>query len=236
MSELILDDFGVTEKNGVPVVSSRKVAGIFEKRHDNVLRDIEEIKSNLLKNEENIESTCRHSENNRLKFWEKNFLKSSYKDNKNRRYPEYLLTRDGFTLLAMGFTGEKALRFKIAYINRFNEMERFIQNLYEAKAEFPEFTDAILSAHEEPKHYHFSNECDMINSIVLGMTAKKYRELHGIAKGKSIRPYLTLEQIEAIKTLQRIDIGLILAVPDFQQRKQILKVQFDRLTRDKLIA
>jgi len=128
----------------------------------------------------------------------------------------------------MGYRGKKAARFKEAYIRRFNEMEAFIRNLYEVKADFPEFTHAIMLANEEPKHYHFSNELDMINRIVLGMSAKEFREAHSLGKVQSIRPYLAPTQIEGIKTLQRVDIGLILAVPDYQQRKAMLTAHHQR--------
>ncbi len=208
MSDVILDNYGVTEKKGIPVVSSRKVAEIFTKQHNNVLRDIENIIGGLLKIEQSD--------------WQKNFIQSNYKNLQNKKQPEYLLTRDGFTLLAMGFTGKKAIQFKVAYINRFNQMEQFIKNLSEAKTDFPEFTEAIMLAHEEPKHYHFSNELDMINRIVIGMGAKQFKETHGLGKVSSIRPYLTYEQIDSIKKLQRIDIGLIVAIPEFQERKQVL--------------
>ncbi|EHG5469588.1 single-stranded DNA-binding protein [Campylobacter coli] len=46
---------------------------------------------------------------------------------KTRKDRCYNLTRDGFSLLAMGFTGKKALQFKIAFINAFNEMEKLLQ-------------------------------------------------------------------------------------------------------------
>src|SRR5690606_10053082 len=95
-------------------------------------------------------------------FNERNFALVTYKDAKGERRPEYLMTKDGFAILAMGFTGKKAMRFKEAYIRRFNEMETFIRSLQAAKMEFPAFTDAIMVAHEEPKHYHFSNEINMI--------------------------------------------------------------------------
>ncbi|NLK40074.1 MAG: Rha family transcriptional regulator [Clostridiales bacterium] len=101
---------GVKNENNKIVVSSRIVAENFEKRHDNVLRDIEDIiEGDLLKIEE-------------IKT-EQYFISSTYQDPRNREYPEYLLTRDGFTLLTMGYTGEKAMRFKVAYINEFNRME-----------------------------------------------------------------------------------------------------------------
>ena len=70
---------------------------------------------------------------------------------------------------------------------------------------------------------YFSNECNMLNRIVLGKTAKEVREEHGLKKGTSIRPYLTNEEIEAIDQLQRVDIGLLISTPDFQQRKQYLE-------------
>lgn len=217
MSKLALKDYGMTEKNGIPVASSREVAKNFNKRHDNVIQSISKL-------------GCSD------KFRLLNFKESYYKNEQNKRQPEYLMTRDGFSILVMGFTGKKAMQFKEAYINAFNQMESFIKSLYEAKTDFPEFTDAIMAAHEEPKHYHFSNECNMINSIVLGMTAKQFRDTHGIERCKSIRPYLTSSQIEAVKTLQRIDIGLIIAVPDYQQRKSILESQFNRIRQKALTA
>lgn len=217
MSNLILPDdiYGVTEKNSVPVVSSRYVAQVFNKRHDNVLRDVQNIIISLPKSEERNISTSQY------------FTSSTYKD-RGKKYPEYLMTRDGFTLVAMGFTGKKAMAFKISYINRFNEMESFIRNLYEAKADFPEFTQAIMDSHEEPKHYHFSAELDMINRIVIGKTAKQFKEDNHLGKVSSIRPYLTPAQIESIKILQRIDIGLIVGIPDYQERKKILTEQLQR--------
>ena len=76
-------------------------------------------------------------------------------------------------------------------------------------------TENIRLINDNPKPYHFSNECDMLNLIVLGMTAKQVRVLHGIEKKTSIRPYLTQEQINMLEVLQKADIGLLLSVPDF---------------------
>lgn len=216
MTKLIIpnDMYGVTEKSGIPVVSSRKVAEIFNKNHDDVLKPIRIL----------IESLGELSESE----WQTNFILVKYKNSRNQSQPEYLLTKKGFTLLAVGFSGKKALKFKIQYIDKFEQMESLIRNLSEAKADFPEFTQAIMASHEEPKHYHFSAELDMINRIVLGMDAKHFKEAHGLEKVSSIRPYLALKQVEGIKALQRIDIGLILAIPDFHERKRILIEQFNR--------
>lgn len=90
-------------------------------------------------------------------------------------------------------------------------------------------TDVIKSMHEDPKFFHYSNEADMINRIVLGMPAKKFRQLHGMEKGESIREYLAPWQAEAIQKLQSFDIGLVKVMPDFSQRKTTLQTYFNVL-------
>ena len=115
------------------------------------------------------------------------------------------------------------MKFKELYIKSFNKMEQFIKTLVSARQEFPLLTANIKLLHENPKPYHFSNECDMLNRIVVGMTAKQFRLANGIEKGKSIRPYLSDEQITMLDTLQKVDVGLLVAVPDYQQRKRYLE-------------
>ena len=215
MKMILNPEYRLYERDGKAFCSSRQVAEEFGKRHADVLRAIEKITA----------PTSGVS----AEFNERNFALVTYKDAKGERRPEYLMTKDGFAILAMGFTGKKAMRFKEAYIRRFNEMEAFIRSLQAAKMEFPAFTDAIMAAHEEPKHYYFSNEINMIYRIVLGMDAKTFREKHGLPKGEVIRPYLTAEQIHAIETLQRVDIGLIVAVPEYEQRKQMLAQYYKRM-------
>jgi len=233
-TEIIPADYGVKERKGKIITTSRHVAKIFEKRHDHVLRDIENIISSLKSEESN--SLPKIGEPNQIApdFSGTNFIKSHYKS-RGKEYPEYLLTRDGFTLLAMGFTGEKALRFKMAYIQRFNEMEEQLESLRTARLEFPELTDAIKATKENPKHYHFTNEVNMINRIVLGMSAKQFREKHGIT-GNSIRPYLNAEQIKAIERLQKFDIGLLHTEPDYHKRKQILTEYHEKTSSIKLVT
>ena len=144
------------------------------------------------------------------------------------------MTRDGFTFLAMGYRGKKAAYFKELYIEMFNEMESFIRTLVTTRKEFPLLTENIKLLHDNPKPYHFSNECDMINKLVTGMTTKKFREVHGIKKGESIRPYLTDEQIELMEKLQKCDIGLLVAFPDYEQRKKCLLQYIAQITEVKI--
>ena len=211
MRELIpKDQYGVfADTNDTARVDSLFVAEFFEKRHDHVIRDIRKItdpKSGLSEN-----------------FIGTNFKSDFYKDSTGRKLPCYFMTRDGFTMLVMGYSGQKAMKFKELYIRRFNEMECFIKTLVSARQEFPLLTANIKLLHENPKPYHFSNECDMLNRIVVGMTAKQFRLANGIEKGKSIRPYLSEEQITMLDTLQKVDVGLLVAVPDYQQRKRHLE-------------
>ncbi len=192
------------DNKGIAKVDSMAVADAFGKEHRNVIRAIKEL-------------DC--SEEFRLL----NFEQSSYINAQGHKQPCYNMTRDGFTFLAMGFTGKKAARFKELYIKRFNEMEAFIKNLLEARAEYPLLTGNIKLIKDKPMPYHFSNEANLINRIVLGKTAKEFREEHGLKSGTSIRPYLSTDEIEAIDLLQRVDIGLMVSTPDFQQRKQYLE-------------
>ena len=206
MKELIpKDKYGVfADNHDTARVDSRAVAQFFEKNHQHVLRDIHEL-------------DC--SEEFRLS----NFGQSYYTNEQGKKMPCYSMTRDGFAFLVMGYRGKKAAYFKELYIRRFNEMESFIKTLVSARQEFPLLTENIRLLHNNPKPYHYSNECDMLNCIVLDMTAKQFRETHGIEKGTSIRPYLEKEQIALLETLQKVDVGLLLSVPDFQQRKHYLE-------------
>ncbi|WP_342417152.1 Rha family transcriptional regulator [Paenibacillus sp. FSL R10-2782] len=221
MSKLVLNpDCGLYERKGRAYCSSRQMAEEFERRHDHVLRMIDDLTA----------PTSGVS----AEFITLNFEASKYKDASGKQNREILMTKDGFVLVSMEIKGAKARKFKEAYIRRFNQMESFIKSLQAAKLEHPAFTDAIMNAHEEPKHYHFSNEADMINRVVLGMSAKQFREANGITKGESIRRYLTTEQIQAVETLQRVDIGLIVAIPDFQQRKEILTGYYEKIKLKKI--
>lgn len=189
---------------------SNMVAEVFEKRHDHILRDIRDIIKNCS-----------------IEFSLPNFEESTYKI-RGKEYPCYNLTKDGFTMLAMGFTGEKAIQFKELYIKKFNEMERLITSKKILSLKTKDLTDNVLLLHEEPKNYHFSNEFNMINKIVLKMTTKEFRKMNNIEDKSSIRPFLTEQQINDILLLQRIDSGLLLAIPDYFERKKMLEDMYNK--------
>ncbi|MGV9141873.1 MAG: Rha family transcriptional regulator [Promethearchaeota archaeon] len=206
-------EYGVTTIDGEKaIVSSRDVADVFDKDHSKVLRDIRNLK-------------CSD------KFRESNFGLSKYKAG-NRKYKEYLLTKDGLVFLVMGYTGKKAAKFKEAYIEQFNKMEKLIRNRHFAKIEYKPMTDAIKEYRENRgekiKFYHFTNEADMLNRIVLGMTSKEYREKHDIDKSE-VRDHLPNWQLKAIKHLQRLNTDLIHSGLEYDDRKEILRKRFDKM-------
>lgn len=98
-------------QNNRVVVSSLQIAEHFDKEHKNVLRLLSSLLSSANKQ--------------RLS---KHFFKSNYKDETGKNNTMYLMDRDGFSLLAMGFTGDKALKWKLDFIDAFNAMEQEIQH------------------------------------------------------------------------------------------------------------
>lgn len=96
--------------NNEVVTTSKQVAEVFEKEHKKILRDIR----NLVKKDE---AKIGHM-----------FLEDETTDSYGRPQKQFIMNRDGFTLLAMGFTGQKALEFKMKYIEAFNQMEEELKN------------------------------------------------------------------------------------------------------------
>ena len=105
----------VVLENEQVVTTSVKVAEDFGKRHDNVMTSIEAIKKDM--------------EKDPLTFKEM-FREAKVEDSYGRDRRAYYMNKDGFTLLAMGFTGKKALEFKLKYIEAFNKMEQQLQEIY----------------------------------------------------------------------------------------------------------
>lgn len=103
----------ILNQGGHLVVTSRQISDDFEKEHRNVVRDIETLIANI-----GGAQNCADL-----------FIEAEYQHPQNKQfYKEYLLTRDGFSLLVMGFTGSKALEWKLKYIEAFNKMEQALKN------------------------------------------------------------------------------------------------------------
>ena len=96
--------------DGRPATTSLEIAKFFGKRHTDVLRDI----NNILPN-------CPE------KFSQRNFASANYLDDQAKNRPMFIIFKDGFILLVMGYTGKKALVIKLAYIEAFNALEAELQ-------------------------------------------------------------------------------------------------------------
>ncbi|MDR1926176.1 MAG: Rha family transcriptional regulator [Endomicrobium sp.] len=131
--------------NNQSVTTSLKIAEVFNKRHDAVLRS---IKSLDCSEEFNLH----------------NFAVVEYIDAKGEKRPSYTITRDGFTFLAMGFTGKKAAQFKEAYIKAFNTMEQTLKSISQAgvntelnnKPNNNNPTTPISPPRDKDNFYHFN--------------------------------------------------------------------------------
>ncbi len=103
------------------------------------------------------------------------------------------------------------------------------------KVEFKPITKAIKDSRENPQPYHYSNESDMINKIVLGKSAAKFRVENDIGKSESVRDYMTSLQMDAVIDLQRANTVFIQCGNDYKSRKESLLDMFDRRFKDKMI-
>lgn len=191
------------------VCTSLDVAETFGKEHKNVLRDIENI-------------GCSDGFN-RL-----NFEPIHYMDSMNRKQKAYVMTRDGFTLLVMSYTGEKAMKFKESYIKQFNAMEKQIRGkLIEREkgiAVRQSLTKAIQQSTEnERMHGHaYSVYTNCIYKALFGMNAAQLREKHGIDKKTNLRDCFSQEELQAIQSMERLVSGLVDCGWGYEQVKSFI--------------
>lgn len=131
-------------KDNQPLTNSLLVAETFGKEHRNVLRDIKNlIEGGVLKNEQTpmFEETTYISEQNK------------------QSYPLYVMNQDGFTLLAMGFNGKKAMEFKLKYIEAFNAMKKQIeQSKPSVPQNYLEALKSLVKAEEEKQQLALENK------------------------------------------------------------------------------
>ncbi len=183
-------------KAEMTVVSSLDVAETFGKDHKNILRDIRQLECS--------------DEFRRL-----NFEQSEYLNEQNHKQPMYYMTRDGFTILVMGYTGEKAMQFKEAYIKQFNAMEKTLQGkLIEREkgiAVRQSLTKALQQSTEnERMHGHaYSTYTNCIYKVLFGKNTKQLREEFGIGQKENLRDYLSEEQLRAIQSMECLVSGLV---------------------------
>ena len=152
--------------NDQVVVSSRQIAETFGKEHKDVLYAVREILT---------------AENSAAKF----FIESTYTA-RGKTFPVFLMNRDGFSLLVMGFTGQKALEWKLKYIEAFNKMESTLRERLTPKLpvcyETGRIEAAFLVAEKLANVFKVSQERAAVHALAaiekdIGMEAEPFRGL-----------------------------------------------------------
>lgn len=160
----------VIMKNQQAVTSSLQVAETFGKSHQHVLRDLDNLKEGV-------------------QNWTDLFYEDAYTHPQNKQqYRVIYMNRDGFTLLAMGFTGKKALEFKLKYIEAFNSMEKRIQTGYTIPGSYAEALKLAADQAEQielqkPKILFADSVATSHTTILVGDLAKIIKQ-NGIPMGQ----------------------------------------------------
>lgn len=154
----MMNEVQIRCENDQLLVTSLQVAKDFSKEHKSVLRSIENLAA----------QNCAT----------KNLFYETDYENRGKKYPMYLMTRDGFTLLAMGFTGKDALEWKMKYIQAFNEMERKLNDpmflVKKSMKYLEEKCNALLEENQEmkPKAEFFDQVASSKTAIQMAEVAK----------------------------------------------------------------
>ena len=218
------------------LTTSRKIAKSFEKEHKEVIRTIE--------GQVDAEGKVKHlglaaqiSQRGDIPLSDY-FIKTSYVGANNREYTEYLVTRDGFSLLAMGFSGEKALCWKIKYINAFNKMEADLKRILTERQQWQIerdkgvvirhiLTDTIkMKVNDSPhKKFAYPNYTNLIYRNLFGKTAKELEKDYGVKAKENLRDFFTGEDLEKIQEMEMLVSSLINCGWGYQQIKEFVRTQ-----------
>lgn len=196
-------------KEDAAVVTSLDIAETFGKRHADVLRDIKALECSK-------------------EFTQRNFALTSYKDASGKSNKKYLLTKDGFTMLVMGYTGEKAMKFKEGYIRQFNAMEKAligkIKEREKGVAVRQALTRAVQQAGENDRmHRHaYSIYTNVIYKAIFGKNAKQLREKYGITEKDSLRDCFSEDELQLIQSKEMLVSGLIGCGWGYEQIKSFI--------------
>lgn len=190
------------------VTSSRVVAEKFEKNHRDVLKAIRELMEGMRKTSQTPSEM---------------FYETTYTSEQNgQKYPEFIMNRDGFSLLAMGFTGEKAVKWKLEYIKEFNAMETELRRIYEERQKWQiEREKGILMRHvltdtiqkyvaDTPhKRFAYPNYTKLIYKVLFGKNMAEMKEYYHVKGSEAVRQYLTADELDEVMVLERLISSLI---------------------------
>lgn len=196
------------------VTTSLKVAEVFDKEHRHILDAIRNLTT----------------ENSAAKF----FKETKYK-NRGKEYPMYEMDRDGFSLLVMGFTGEKALQWKIKYIEAFNTMESELKRIYTERQQWQIerdkgvvirhiLTDTIkMKINDSPhKRFAYPNYTNLIYRTLFGKTSKELEQEYDVKPKEYLRDCFTGSDLEKVQSMEMLVSSLINCGWGYEQIKSFL--------------
>lgn len=156
--------------DGQVVTDSLKIAEVFEKEHARVMRDIRDLE-------------CSEE------FRVGNFAESTYTNVQGREMPKYHMNRKGFTLLAMGYTGKRAMEFKEAYIEKFDEMEKSLNAPRQLTEKEQLKASMRLSLETSEELEEVKEEVAEVRSMVENQITLDHREQRGLQRAVARRVY-----------------------------------------------
>lgn len=196
----------------ITACTSLDVAETFDKGHKHVLEDIRRIQSEI--------STAEFSAL---------FYEDTYKASNGKKNPMYIMNRDGFTLLVMGYTGKEAMQFKLSYIKQFNAMEKLLKEKMCEREKGIAVRQALtkslqLSQENERMHGHaYSTYTNCIYKALFGTDAKHLREKFGIGKKDNLRDCFTAEELKQVESMECLVSGLVDCGWDYDRIKAFIE-------------
>lgn len=203
------------------ITTSLKVAEVFEREHKDVLESIRNLTA----------------EKSAAKF----FNETTY-DRRGKEYPMYEMDRDGFSLLVMGFTGEKALKWKLDYINAFNVMENQLKRIYTERQQWQIerdkgvvirhiLTDTIKMKIADSPHKRFAypNYTNLIYRTLFNKTAKELELEYGVKPRENLRDYFIGSDLEKVQSAEMLVSSLINCGWGYGEIKEFITNQSQKL-------
>lgn len=198
--------------------TSRIVAKVFGKEHSDVIKVIENLKEGIGKSSDTY------------------FILLNKKNEQNKQYyKEYELTRDGYSLLVMGFTGEKALKFKLDFINAFNSMEQELKRIYEERQQWNIerekgklvrhiLTDTIkMKVADSPnKKFMYPNYTKLIYKLLFNKSFDELKKMYNIKPKESLRDYISSEELKELEQMEMLISSLINLGWGYNQIKEFI--------------
>lgn len=223
----------------VLTVSSRQIAEDFEKSHREVLYAIEGRTSDTERNSgteiknKGIIPMLIQGGNPHVEHY---FIPSEYVGENGRKYKEYLITRDGFSLLAMGFSGEKALKWKLKYIEAFNAMEAELKRIYTERQQWQIerdkgvvirhiLTDTIKMKITDSPHKRFAypNYTNLIYRTLFDKSAKELEQKYEVKAKENLRDFFTGEDLAKVQSMEMLVSSLINCGWGYDQIKEFIQ-------------